>query len=189
MAPVLRKPPGPVPSPYREESVLREPPALDRLNREATLLRESREERLFEEDSLLLRASTLERDYRGDGLLSAAARGQRGETMPRVRTPESDSAYKRYSSLLRGRSPERMEREARYAPREESPDPRYRVRSLGRDISPVRSFIELEEEEGATAPRLKESYSTLKSDISRASKAPPEPKRKAYKDSPKDLSI
>ncbi|XP_035633393.1 membrane-associated guanylate kinase, WW and PDZ domain-containing protein 1-like isoform X6 [Oncorhynchus keta] len=188
MAPVLRKPPGPVPNPYREESVLREPPALDRLNREATLLRESREERLFEEDSLLLRASTLERDYRGDGLLSAAARGQRGETMPRVHTPESDSAYKRYSSLLRGRSPERVEREARYAPREESPDPRYRVQSLGRNISPVRSFIELEEE-GATAPRLKESYSTLKSDISRASKAPPEPKRKAYKDSPKDLSI
>ncbi|XP_014022251.1 membrane-associated guanylate kinase, WW and PDZ domain-containing protein 1 isoform X6 [Salmo salar] len=188
MAPVLRKPPGPVPSPFLDESLLQQPPALDRLNREATLLRESSEEHLFGEDSLLLRASNLERDYRGDSLLSAAARGQRGEILPRVQTPESDSAYKRYSSLLRGRSPERVEREPRYAPRDESPDPHHRARSLGRDISPVRSFREPEEEEAA-APRLKEYYSTLKSNASRASKALPEPKRKAHKDGTKDLNI
>uniref|UniRef100_A0A8C8JC19 Membrane-associated guanylate kinase, WW and PDZ domain-containing protein 1 n=1 Tax=Oncorhynchus tshawytscha TaxID=74940 RepID=A0A8C8JC19_ONCTS len=181
-APVLRKPPGPVPSPFLDESLLQEPPALDRHNREVTRLRESREEHLFGEDSLLLRASNLERDYREDSLLSAAACGQRGEILPRVHTPESDSAYKRYSSLLRGRSPERVEREPR------SPDPHHRARSLGRDISPVRSFREPEEEEAA-APRLKEYYSTLKSNASRASKALPEPKRKAHKDGTKDLSI
>ncbi|XP_010880026.4 membrane-associated guanylate kinase, WW and PDZ domain-containing protein 1b isoform X3 [Esox lucius] len=195
MAPeTLRKPLAPVSNSFLEDSVLPEPPGLDRLNREATLLREPREVRRYGEDSLLMRASNQEPGYRGDGLLYAAARSQRGETLPRVRTPESDSAYKMYSSLLRGHSSENMDRELRYVPREQSPDTRYRARSLGRDIALVRSLGEPEdegeeEEEGAAAPRLKEYYSTLKSDASRPYKAPPEPKRKGYKESPKDLSI
>ncbi|KAM4613161.1 membrane-associated guanylate kinase, WW and PDZ domain-containing protein 1b isoform 3-T3 [Polymixia lowei] len=187
---VLKEPPrAPEPSPPPEGSILRESPALDRLNREATL------PRLPGDDSLLLRASSMERAYRGDGLLrDAALRGRSGAhgdtTLPRVRTPDSDSAYRKYSSLLRGRS---EEREGRYASRGGSPEPRYRARSLGRDISPVRSFRRDEEEEDEdyeddfVAAKVREYYS--KSNPSRSSKATlPEPK-KTYKESPKDLSI
>lgn len=184
---------APEPSPPLEDSILRESPALDRLNREATL------SRLYGEDSLLLRASSMERAYRGDSLLrEAASRGQRGAygdiTLPRVRTPDSDSAYKRYSSLLRGRSPERTERDGRYASRSGSRELHPRARSLGRDISPVRSFRRDEEEDeeyedDLIAAKVREYYNTLKSDTGRSSKtALPEPK-KTYKESPNDLSI
>ncbi|KAI3370359.1 hypothetical protein L3Q82_025129, partial [Scortum barcoo] len=143
---VLKEPPKtPELSFPLEDSILRESPALDRLNREATLPPVRKEEHLYGEDSLLMRASSMEAAYRGDSLLKdLASRGQRDPfrdiTLPRVRTPDSDSAYKRYSSLLRGRSPERTERDGRYASRGSSPEPQYRTRSLGRDISPVRSF-------------------------------------------------
>ncbi|KAL0978548.1 hypothetical protein UPYG_G00171980 [Umbra pygmaea] len=194
-APVLRKPPAREPSPFQEDSILREPPALERLNREATMLREPKEERQYWDDNLLLRASTMERDNRGDSLLSAAAQAQRWETLPRVRNPESDSAFKKYSSLLRGQSSENMEREL--YPRGEFPDTRYRPRNLGQDISLVRNLrepeddgdVEEEDVEGAAGPRLNEYYSTLKSNTTRAYKALPEPKRSGYKENPKDLSI
>lgn len=141
----------------------------------------------------------MERAYRGDSLLrDVASRNQRDPfkevTLPRVRTPDSDSAYKRYSSLLRGRSPERTEREDRYASRGSSPEPHYRTRSLGRDISPVRSFRrddseDEEDDDQFVAAKVREYYSTLKSNAGRSSKpALPEPK-KPYKDNPKDLSI
>lgn len=203
----MREPPkAPEYSTPPEESFLREPPALDRLNGEATLPRLPRDERPYGQDSLLLRASSMERAYRGDSLLrEAATRGQRGAygdtTLPRVRTPDSDSAYRRYSSLLRGRSPERRERDGRYASRDSSSEPRFRTRSLGRDISPIRSFRrekrEVEEdeqdeeyEENMVAAKVREYYSTLQSKPSRSSRAPlPEPKKKAYKEGPKDLSI
>ncbi|XP_034724446.1 membrane-associated guanylate kinase, WW and PDZ domain-containing protein 1b isoform X3 [Etheostoma cragini] len=180
-----------------EDSVLREPPALDRLNREATLPPLLREERLYGEDSLLLKASSMDKAYRGDRLLmDLASRGQRDafrdNTLPRVRTPDSDSGYKRYSSLLRGRSPERTEKDGRYASRGSTPEPQYRARSLGRDISPLRSFRrddseDEEDDDIFVAAKVREYYSTLKSNTSRSS-ALPEPKR-TYKDSPKDLSI
>ncbi|XP_053171224.1 membrane-associated guanylate kinase, WW and PDZ domain-containing protein 1b isoform X2 [Scomber japonicus] len=209
---VLKEPPKtPEPSLPLEDSILREPPALDRLNREATLPPLRREERLFEDDSLLLRASSMDRAYRGGGdslLRDLASRGQRDPyreaTLPRVRTPDSDSAYKRYSSLLRGRSPERTEREGRYASRGSSPELLYRsrslgrdispVRSLGRDISPVRSFRrddseDEEDDDNFVAAKVREYYSTLKSNTSRSPKPTiPEPK-KTYKENPKDLSI
>lgn len=196
----MKEPPKtPEPSLPFEDSILREAPALDRLNREATLPPLRREERLFGEDSLLMRASSMDRAYREDSLLrDVASRGQRDTyrdlTLPRVRTPDSDSAYKRYSSLLRGRSPERMERDGRYASRGSSPEPQYRSRSLGRDISPVRSFrrVDSEDEEdddNFVAAKVREYYSTLKSNTSRSSQPTlPEPK-KTYKENPKDLSI
>lgn len=196
----MKEPPKtPEPSLPLEDSILREAPALDRLNREATLPPLRREERLFGDDSLLMRASSMERTYRGDSLLrDMATRGQRDNyrdtTLPRVRTPDSDSAYKRYSSLLRGRSPERMERDGHYASRGSSPEPQYRSRSLGRDISPVRSFRrddseDEEDDDQFVAAKVKEYYSTLKSNTSRSSKPTfPEPK-KTYKDNPRDLSI
>lgn len=196
----MKEPPKtPEPSLPFEDSILREAPALDRLNREATLPPLRREERLYGEDSLLTRASSMERAYRGDSLLKdMASRGQRDTyrdtTLPRVRTPESDSAYKRYSSLLRGRSPERMERDERYASRGSSPEPQYRSHSLGRDISPIRSFRredseDEEDDDHFVAAKVKEYYSTLKSNTSRSSKPSlPEPK-KTYKDNPRDLSI
>lgn len=166
-----------------EESILREAPALDRLNREATLPHLHREERPYGEDSLL-------RDL--------ASRGQRDAyrdtTPPRVHTPDSDSAYKRYSSLLRGRSPERTERGRRYASRGNSPEPQYRTRSLGRDTSPIRSSrrYESEDEEdddNFVTAKVREYYSTLKTNTSPSSKPTlPEPK-KTYRENPKDLSI
>ncbi|XP_074536367.1 membrane-associated guanylate kinase, WW and PDZ domain-containing protein 1b isoform X4 [Halichoeres trimaculatus] len=194
---VLKEPSvSPEPSLPLEDSILREPPALDRLNREATLPTLRREDRLFGEDSLLMKASTMERAYRGDSLLKdVASSGSRDTyrdiTLPRVRTPDSDSAYKRYSSLLRGRSPERREP---YASRGSSPEPQYRTRSLGRDISPIRSFRrddseDEEDDDNFVAEKVREYYSTLQNNTSRSSKATlPEPK-KTYKGNPKDLSI
>ncbi|XP_056129031.1 membrane-associated guanylate kinase, WW and PDZ domain-containing protein 1b [Lampris incognitus] len=193
---VLKEPyRDPEPSPPPEDSVLREPPALDRLNREATLPLP------YRRDNLLMRASSMERAYRGGSLLAeAASHGQRRPyvetTLPRVHTPVSDSSYKRYSSLLRGRSPERMEREERYTSRGPSPEPQYRARSLGRDISPIRRFRQDQEgeededyEDDLVAAKVREYYSTLKSNASRSSKpVVPEPK-KTYKESPRDLSI
>ncbi|XP_072307732.1 membrane-associated guanylate kinase, WW and PDZ domain-containing protein 1b isoform X3 [Eucyclogobius newberryi] len=187
--------------PPSEPSVLREPPALDRLNREPVLPSLRREERLYGEDSLLNRASSMERAYRGD-------RGDRGDsllrdvvrdpfrdvTLPRVRTPDSDSAYLRYSSLLRGRSPDRLDRDERYPSRGSTPEPRYRARSLGRDVSPPRTSrlddsADEEDDDNFVAAKVREYYSTLKTDTSRSSKSTvPEPK-KNYKGNPKDLSI
>lgn len=203
---VLKEPlKTPEPSFTFENSILCEPPALDRLNREPTLPLLRRDERLYGEDSLLMKASSMETAYRGDSLLKdVASRGQRDAyrdtTLPRVRTPDSDSAYKRYSSLLRGRSPERTERDGRYASRGSSPEVLYRTRSLGRDISPVRSLRrddseDEEDDDYFVAAKVKEYYSTLKTNTNtntntgRSSRPTiPEPK-KTYKDNPKDLSI
>lgn len=182
-----------------EDSILREPPALDRLNREATLEPLRREERLFGEDSLLMRASSMDSAYRGDSLLrDVASRGQRDAfrdtTLPRVRTPDSDSAYKKYSSLLRGRSAERTERNGRLASRGSTPEPLFRARSLGRDISPIRSFTRVdsedeEDDDNFVSAKVREYYSNLKTNRRQSPKPTlPEPK-KTYKENPKDLSI
>ncbi|XP_035487275.2 membrane-associated guanylate kinase, WW and PDZ domain-containing protein 1b isoform X7 [Scophthalmus maximus] len=187
-----------------EDSILREPPALGRLNSEATFPPLRREERLYGEDSLMKRASSMDRAYRGDSLLGnsllrdVASRGQRDTygdtTLPRVRTPESDSGYKRYSSLLRGRSPERAERNGRYASQGSTPEPQYRSSSLGRDVSPVRTSRrddseDEEDDDIFVAAKVREYYSTLKTNTSSSSKPTlPEPK-KTYKDNPRDLSI
>ncbi|XP_072238769.1 membrane-associated guanylate kinase, WW and PDZ domain-containing protein 1b isoform X3 [Leuresthes tenuis] len=186
---------SPEPSLPFEDSILRESPALDRLNREATLPLLRSKDRLYGEDSLLMRASSMERAYKGDSLLrDMATRGRRDANLPRVRTPDSDSAYQRYSSLLRGRSPEMMEREGRYASRGSTPEPQYRARSLGRDISPIRSFRrddseDEEDDDMFVASKVREYYSTLKTNTIQSSKPVlPEPK-KTYKDNPKDLSI
>ncbi|CAL8336511.1 unnamed protein product [Merluccius merluccius] len=192
--PVLPEPPRSLDLPY---GVLREP------GREATL------ERLYKEDSLLPRASSLERSYRAHTLL-------RDVSPPRVRTPDSDSAYKKYSSLLRDGSPER---EGRPAGRDPFPRLGDRGRSLGRDISPMSSFrregradtddsYDDDDDDDLVAAKVREYYSTLKSeprrssagatlksDASRSSAnanadaALPEPKKKTYKDNPRDLSI
>lgn len=185
---------SPEPSFSLEDSVLREPPLVGRLNREAAL---RRDEQLYGEDSLLMRASSKERAYKGDSLLrDVASRGQRDAfrdtLLPRVRTPDSDSAFQKYSSLLRGRSPERTVREGRYASRDASPAPLYRARSLGRDISPIRGSRrddseDEEDDDDFVAAKVREYYSTVKTNSSRSS-ALPEPK-KTYKDNPKDLSI
>lgn len=193
-------PASPEPAPPSEPSVLRELPALDRLNREATLPSLSRE---YAEDSLLNRASSMERAYRGDGLMrDVASRNQGGfrdpfrdVALPRVRTPDSDSAYQRYNSLLRGRSPDRLDRDDRYPSRGATPELRYRARSLERDLSPQRLYRrddseDEEDDDNFVAEKVREYYSsTLRTNASRPSAhALPEPK-KTYKDNPKDLSI
>lgn len=144
-----------------------------------------------------MKASAMERAYKGNTLLrDVASRNQRDFTLPRVRTPDSDSAYKKYSSLLRGRSAERLDRDERYPSRNSTPQPRNRSHSLGRDISPIRSFRnddseDEEDDDNFVAAHLTEYYSTLKNkaNTGRSSKPTlPEPK-KTYKDNPKDLSI
>lgn len=145
----------------------------------------------------------MERAYRGDTLLrEVVARNQRDPfrdiTLPRVRTPDSDTAYQRYSTLLRGRSTDRLD--DRYASQGSTPEPRYRAHSLGRDISPVRSRREdsddEEDDDKFVADKVREYYSTLRSNTNTGrSSMPtvpafPEPKAKPmYKESPKDLSI
>ncbi|KAM8914632.1 membrane-associated guanylate kinase, WW and PDZ domain-containing protein 1b isoform 4-T4 [Spinachia spinachia] len=195
---VLKEPPRyPEPSFSLEDSVLREPPTLDRLKRDAALLPLRRNEQLYGEDSLLTKASSMGGAYKGDSLLrDVASRGQRDAfrdtLLPRVRTPDTDSAFQKYSSLLRGRSPERTEREGRYVSRGGSPAPLYRARSLGGDISPIRGSRredseDEEDDDNFVAAKLREYYSTVKTNSSRPSGLP-EPK-KTYKDNPKDLSI
>ncbi|XP_034023055.1 uncharacterized protein C2orf16-like [Thalassophryne amazonica] len=189
---VLTEPPkSPEPSLPPENIFLPEPPALDRLNREVTLPQPSRDAR-YGEDSLLMKVSSMERAYKGDSLLrDVASYGQRDTTLPRVRTTDSDSAYKKYSSLLRGRSPERTARQDRYPSRGSSPELHYRGRSLGRDVSPVRRYESEDEEDDDyfVADKVREYYSTLKSNTNRPNKPTiPEPKRN-YKENPKVLSI
>uniref|UniRef100_A0A3Q3A758 Membrane associated guanylate kinase, WW and PDZ domain containing 1b n=1 Tax=Kryptolebias marmoratus TaxID=37003 RepID=A0A3Q3A758_KRYMA len=163
--------------------------SVDRLNREVTLPPLQREARQYGENNLLS-TSSIERAYRGDRLPSRSQMDTyRDTTLPRVRTPDFDSAYEKYNSLLRARTPDMMERQGRGS----TPDPQYRSRSLGRTISPVRfredDSEDEEDDDNFVAAKVREYYSTLKTNSGRPSKAVlPEPK-KTYKDNPKDLSI
>ncbi|KAA0707779.1 Membrane-associated guanylate kinase, WW and PDZ domain-containing protein 1 [Triplophysa tibetana] len=175
---------SPYRSPYRSrnqstlKALQQDLPAMDRLNLEDTLPREPRN---YSEQ-----LSPMEQAYRESSLLRGPSRG---DTFPRVRTPDSDSTFRNYNSLLRGRSPVRGEGRQGGYPRAESPvASSYRTRSLGRDLSPVRGFLDEDEEEDARS-QLSEYYSTLRSNYSKANNNVPEPRRKPYKDSPKDLSI
>ncbi|MEQ2290390.1 hypothetical protein AMECASPLE_002796 [Ameca splendens] len=185
----------PEPSLPFEDTILRESPALARLNREPTLSLPlpQRENRLYGQDSLLMRTSSMERTYRGDRLMKnmVSRDTYRDVTLPRVRTPDLDSSYHKYTSLLRGRTPEMLERDGHFASRESTPEPRYRARSLGRAISPARrdDSEDEEDDDNFVAAKVREYYSTLKTNSSHPSKpVTPEPK-KTYKDNPKDLSI
>lgn len=186
----------PEPSLPLEDSVFREAAVPDRLSREPAFPSLHRDDRLYGDDSLLLRASSMERAYKGESLLrDVVLRNQRDPyrdaALPRVRTPDSDSAYKRYSSLLRGRSPERTERESRYTSRNSTPEPHYRTRSLGRDASPTRRYESEDEEDDDhfVAAKVHEYYSTLRTNATRSPKPTvPEPKT-TYRENPKDLSI
>ncbi|XP_073771901.1 membrane-associated guanylate kinase, WW and PDZ domain-containing protein 1b isoform X9 [Danio rerio] len=168
----LKEPPPPKP-PSRSESI----PLLDRLSLEDTVMREP--------PSYRRDLSPMERAYRESTLLRGASRDG---TFPRVRTPESDSAFRNYNSLLRGRSPVRVGNRHDAYRRDQSPvASSYRTRSLGRDLSPIRGFRDEEEEE--VESQLSEYYSPLRSNYSRANNNVPEPRRNAYRESPKDLSI
>ncbi|XP_028303609.1 membrane-associated guanylate kinase, WW and PDZ domain-containing protein 1b isoform X4 [Gouania willdenowi] len=182
-----------------ENGILREPQTLERQNKEVTLPPLRRDDRLYEDDSLLMRASSMDRAYRGNSLLRDLASGGqrdafRDATLPRERAPELESAYKKYSSLLRGRSPERNNHHGHHFSRSNTPEPPvYRARSLGRDISPIRSprradSEDEEDDDYFVAAKVKEYYSTLKSNTHRSTK-PTLPEPKHYKENPKDLSI
>ncbi|XP_067288402.1 membrane-associated guanylate kinase, WW and PDZ domain-containing protein 1b isoform X2 [Pseudorasbora parva] len=163
----LKEPPPPKP-PSRSESIPLLATSLDRLSLDNTLQREP--------------PSYLE-SYRNSTLLRGASRDG---TFPRVRTPDSVSAFRNYNSLLRGRSPVRSGGRQDGYRRIESPVS-YRTRSLSRDLSPIGGYRDEEEEE--VGSQLSGYYSTLRSNYSRANNNVPEPKRKAYKESSKDLSI
>ncbi|XP_016134292.1 membrane-associated guanylate kinase, WW and PDZ domain-containing protein 1-like [Sinocyclocheilus grahami] len=172
----LKEPPAPKP-PSRSESIPHLATSLDRLNLEDTLPRQP--------PSYLDDLSPMERAYRDSTLFRGASRDG---TFPRIRTPDSDSAFQNYNSLLRGRSPVRSGgRQDGYHRVESSVSNSYRTRSLGRDLSPIRGYRDEEEEE--VESQLSDYYSTLRSSYSRANNSVPEPRRKAYKESPKDLSI
>ncbi|XP_026077206.1 membrane-associated guanylate kinase, WW and PDZ domain-containing protein 1-like isoform X3 [Carassius auratus] len=166
----LKEPPPPKP-PSRSESIPYLSASLDRLDLEDNLPREP--------------PSYLDRAYHDSTLFRSAPRV---DTLPRVRTPDSDSAFQNYNSLLRGRSPVRSGGRLDGYRRVESPvSNSYRTRSLGRDLSPIRGYRDEEEEE--VGSQLSGYYSTLRSSYSRANNNVPEPRRKPYKDSSKDLSI
>ncbi|XP_037534545.1 membrane-associated guanylate kinase, WW and PDZ domain-containing protein 1b [Nematolebias whitei] len=177
---------------------LQESSTLGRLNREVTLPPYKKEARQYGENSLLMQPSSMERAYRGDRLLSdvpshTQMNTYRDLTLPRVRTPDFDSAYEKYSSLLRGHTPDMIEQDGRRASGSITPDLQYRSRSLGRTISPVRfredDSEDEEDDDNFVAAKVKEYYNTLKTNTSRPSKPVlPEPK-KTYKENPKDLSI
>uniref|UniRef100_A0A8C1VUY1 Membrane-associated guanylate kinase, WW and PDZ domain-containing protein 1 n=1 Tax=Cyprinus carpio TaxID=7962 RepID=A0A8C1VUY1_CYPCA len=172
----LKEPPPPKP-PSRSESIPYLSASLDQLDLEDTLPRKP--------PSYLDDLSPMDQAYRDSTLFRGASRG---DTLPRVRTPDSDSAFQNYNSLLRGRSPVRSGgRQDGYRRLESPVSNSYRTRSLGRDLSPIRGYRDEEEEE--VGSQLSEYYSTLRSNYSRANNNVPEPRRKAYKDSPKDLSI
>uniref|UniRef100_A0A9J8CEG6 Membrane-associated guanylate kinase, WW and PDZ domain-containing protein 1 n=1 Tax=Cyprinus carpio carpio TaxID=630221 RepID=A0A9J8CEG6_CYPCA len=172
----LKEPPPPKP-PSRSESIPYLSASLDQLDLEDTLPRKP--------PSYLDDLSPMDRAYRDSTLFRGASRG---DTLPRVRTPDSDSAFQNYNSLLRGRSPVRSGgRQDGYRRLESPVSNSYRTRSLGRDLSPIRGYRDEEEEE--VGSQLSEYYITLRSNYSRANNNVPEPRRKAYKDSPKDLSI
>ncbi|XP_077059338.1 membrane-associated guanylate kinase, WW and PDZ domain-containing protein 1b isoform X20 [Siphateles boraxobius] len=167
----LKEPPPPKP-PSRSESIPLLATSLDRLSLGNTLQREP--------------PSYLE-SYRDSTLLRGASRDG---TFPRVRTPNSVSAFQNYNSLLRGRSPVRSGGRQDRDHRVESPvSNSYRTRSLSRDLSPIRGYPDEEEEEEEDGSQLSGYYSTLRSNYSRANNNVPEPRRKAYKESSKDLSI
>ncbi|KAL0181574.1 hypothetical protein M9458_023980 [Cirrhinus mrigala] len=90
----LTEPPPPKPQ-SRSGSIPHLAASLDRLDLEGTLPREP--------PSYLDDLSPMERVYRDSTLLRGASRDG---TFPRVRTPDSDSAFRNYNSLLRGRSPD-----------------------------------------------------------------------------------
>lgn len=165
----LKEPPPPKP-PSRSESIPLLAASLDRLSLGNTLQREPPSYLDAYRDSTLLRGAS------------------RDGTFPRVRTPDSDSAFRNYNSLLRGRSPVRTGGRQDGYRRDESPvSYSYRTRSLSRDLSPIRGYRDEEEEE--VGSQLSGYYSTLRSNYGRSNNNVPEPRRKAYKESSKDLSI
>lgn len=128
--------------------------------------------------------STLERTYNGNSL---PRRTYQEQSLPRPRTPDSDSAFQKYSSLLRGRTPERKSRLSRL----DSPEATsYRARSLDPDMLPARGFRnEVDSGEEDKESSLRNYYSKFKSNYGQVNNTLPEPKRKAYKENSKDLSI
>ncbi|XP_062315119.1 membrane-associated guanylate kinase, WW and PDZ domain-containing protein 1-like isoform X5 [Osmerus eperlanus] len=154
--------------PYHERRLLREPPTPGRVFREA---------------------ATPERPNNGDAL-----------SLSRGRTPERSL---KNGNLLRDSSSERESRDGRYGVNG-TPERQYRME---RDSSPDSSYSR-EDVNYAAAPRLKDYYSMMKNNAGQNNAGQnnaaynnaahnnavgpnqlPEPKRRLYKESPKDLSI
>ncbi|XP_061074641.1 membrane-associated guanylate kinase, WW and PDZ domain-containing protein 1b isoform X11 [Conger conger] len=134
-------------------------------------------------DSFLKDLPIPERGYGEDPFPSDAVGVEpffKEDTLPRGRTLER--AFR--NNLLEDESPEASDRDERFA-RDRSPERRYKIDSLLRETLPDRS----NRRPDVNAPRLKETYDTLKSNSSRISKQLPEPKKRIYKESHNDLSI
>lgn len=128
------------------------------------------------------RFSTLPRTYDGDSL---PRRTYQDQSLPRISTP--DSAFQKYSALLRGRSPERK---TRLSQSETPGAASYRARSLDPDMLPARgSRNVLDSDEEDKESSVRNYYSKLKSNYGNVNNTLPEPRRKAYKENSKDLSI
>lgn len=158
----------------------------DRVNRNEALRRESYDSlpqsNPFPRGSLD-RFLTMEPTYNGDSL---PRRTYQDQSLPRIRTPDSDTAFQKYNSLLRGRSPERKSRLSQL----DSPEAAsYRARSLEPLLpaSGSRNMVDSEEEDKESSVR--NYYSKLKSNYGKVNNQLPEPRRKAYKENSKDLSI
>ncbi|KAJ8259766.1 hypothetical protein GJAV_G00173160 [Gymnothorax javanicus] len=164
----------------RDDGFLRQPLGPESGSKVENLLREpSLPDDFPQVESFLNDLPIPERGYEDDGLLDEAVGVEpffKEDTLPRGRTLER--AFKN-SNLLEDRSPERSDSEERF-------DRRYKIQSLPRDASPDRSYRRPKE---VASSRLKETYDTLKSNASRSARQLPEPKRRPYKESSKDLSI
>uniref|UniRef100_A0A8D0CFY6 Membrane associated guanylate kinase, WW and PDZ domain containing 1 n=1 Tax=Scleropages formosus TaxID=113540 RepID=A0A8D0CFY6_SCLFO len=161
---------------YRENAFPREP-AIDRY-RENTFPREPAIDRYRE--NTFPREPAIDR-YRENGPSREYPLGERPlakENQPRARSP--DSTY-RMSNLLREPPLTRTNRDGRLP---DNFDSFYKTQSLPRGATGNGSYLG-----DISAPRIKDSYSTLRSNASYSSQKLPEPKRKPYKESPNDLSI
>ncbi|XP_064160095.1 membrane-associated guanylate kinase, WW and PDZ domain-containing protein 1b isoform X3 [Anguilla rostrata] len=177
------RPRGKVPD--KDESFLREPLVPESASKVESFLREPQIPEYFPKAESFLKDLPIPgRGYGEDSLLSEAVAVEpffKEDTLPRGRTLER--AFKN-NNFQEDESSESSDSEERFA-WDRSPERRYKTESLPREASPDRSYRRQE----VTAPRLKESYNTLKSNSSRTSKPLPEPKKKPYKESHKDLSI
>ncbi|KAJ8379099.1 hypothetical protein AAFF_G00231040 [Aldrovandia affinis] len=142
-------------------------------------------ERVYQEESPLKEAPFLQHVCRDQSFQRETNQAEHVNKEDTLRLPRGRLLNKalKNGNLLRNRSPERSDRQEKFM-RDRSPERYYKSETVAQEASPDRSYMD-----ELTAPRLKEYYNTLKSNSARSSNQLPEPKRRPYTESHKDLSI
>ncbi|XP_064155421.1 membrane-associated guanylate kinase, WW and PDZ domain-containing protein 1-like isoform X2 [Anguilla rostrata] len=138
--------------------------------------------RSCQEDSPLKEASLLPPFHRDPRFHRDADPEEEEDALPLNRGKLFHRAFKKKGNLLRDGSPERGDRENKFA-RDRSPERYYKAEAGPQQASPHRSYAD-----EVTAPRLMEYYGTLKSSSGRCPNKQPQPKKRPY-ESHKDLSV